>query len=32
MKSSIDFSDTNTSSGDPESPSYGEVSTFASPF
>jgi hypothetical protein len=31
MKSSIDFSDTNTSSGDPESP-YGEVSTFASPF
>jgi predicted ATP-dependent endonuclease of OLD family len=31
MKSSIDFSDTNTSSGNPESP-YGGVSTLESPF
>ena len=32
MKSSIDFSDTNTSSGDPESPYGGGVSTLESPF
>ena len=31
MKSSIDFSDTNTSSGDPESP-YRDVSSLESPF
>jgi hypothetical protein len=31
MKSSIDFSDTNTSSGNPESP-YRGVSTLESPF